>query len=87
MPLKPEHQAALDKFTSTDHRGKPVDRAKLTASNPMIAKILMARVAALSDDEQQTLKSIFTPQTTPVLKKLFPEIAAMVSKGVSANGG
>lgn len=85
MPIKPEHQAVIDKFISTDHKGKPINKAALLKPNPMVARILAARAASLSDQERQSLQGVLTPQTAPALKKLLPELAKMFDKGMSAN--
>lgn len=87
MPLKPEHKAVIDKFTSTDHRGKPLNRQALLHANPMVMRILSARAAELSDQERAVLKQIITPQTIPVLKKLLPELSKILDRSVNANAG
>lgn len=86
MPLKPEHQAAIDKYTSTDHNGKAINKHALLKPNPMVSRILVARAATLSDDERNAVKSVLTPQTVPALKKLLPELSKLFDKGMSANG-
>lgn len=88
MPLKPEHKAVIDKFTSTDHHGKPLNRAAMLHANPMVMRILSARAAELSDDERAMLKQIITPQTIPVLKKLLPELSKILDRaGGQTNAG
>lgn len=90
MPLKPEHKEAVDKFISTDHRGKPhsaAHKAAMLHANPMVARILAARAMNLTDEERQALKSVLTPQTAPALKKLLPELAKIFDQEVKVNGG
>lgn len=90
MPIDPRVAAAAQKYTSTDHKGKPLSAAHQQAMlkpNPMVAKILAARAQSLSDDERNSLKGVLTPQTAPALKKLLPELAKLFDKGLSANGG
>lgn len=86
MPIKPEHQKIIDKYTSTDHKGKSINKYALLKSNPMVARIITARLASMSDDERSSLKAIVTPQTGPALKILLPELAKLLDKGMSANG-
>lgn len=86
MPLNPDHKAAFEKFTSTDHKGKPLDQKALLRPNPMVARILLARAMSLSDEERAALKGIVTPQTAPALKKLLPELAKLFNQG-QTNGG
>jgi len=74
MPLTPEHHAAIDTFTSTDHKGNKLDKKELLAPHPMMARIILARAKELTDQERQVLRSILTPQTMPVLKKMVPEL-------------
>lgn len=80
MPLKPEHKATIDKFTSTDHTGNPIDKTKLLRANPMIARALAARAATLSDEERQAISSLITAQTAPAVKKLLPELSQLLNK-------
>lgn len=86
MPLTPEHHAAIKKFTSTDHKGRPLNQKALLHPNPMIARVIAARAATLSDDERAALKSILNPQTAPAIQKLLPELSTILNKG-NANGG
>lgn len=89
MPIKPEHQQALDGYLNTDHKGNrlsPDHKKAMLKANPMIAKVLMARAVSLSDDERASLKGMVTPENTPALKKLLPELAQILDKGVN-NGG
>lgn len=87
MPVHPTHEAAINKFTATDHRGKPLNQVALLHPNPMVMRILMARAKSLSDDERAALKGVLTPETTPALKKLLPELSQLFDKGMSTNGG
>lgn len=86
--LKPEHKAIVDKYTSTDHKGKPIDKRALLQPNPMIAKALVARVMSMTPEQAQSLKTIVTPQTADALKVLMPELAKLIDKDVAggANG-
>lgn len=80
--LTPEHKAALDKFTSTDHKGRPIDKAQMLKANPMIAKVLLARAMTLNDDQKAQLRQILTPSSAPVLKILLPEMTSLIDKGL-----
>lgn len=84
--LKPEHQAAVDKYTSTDHNGKPINKAALLKANPMIAKALVARLASMTPEQAAAIKGILTPQSTEALKILLPELSQLIDKG-AGNGG
>lgn len=83
MPYTPENKQKIDDFLKTDHKGKPIDRKALLHPNPMIARVLVARIMTLDDGEKQALKSILTPETAPALKKLLPELAEVIQKGIS----
>ncbi len=83
--LKPEQQAAVDKFTGS-HNGKPLDQKALLKPNPVIAKALVARAASMTPEQQAALKTIITPQSAPALKVLLPELAELIDKGM-ANAG
>jgi hypothetical protein len=82
--LKPEHQAAIDKFIGS-HDGKPLDKKALLKPNPVIAKALVARVTSMTPEQQQAIKAIVTPQSADALKVLLPELASLIDKGM-ANG-
>ncbi len=82
--LKPEHQAAVDKFVGS-HDGKPLDKKALLKANPVIAKALVARLASMTPEQAQAIKGIITPQSTEALKVLMPELAQLIDKG-AANG-
>lgn len=84
--MLPEHKAAVDKFISTDHTGKPVDKKALLKANPMIAKALVARIMSMTPEQGQALKTIVTPQTADALKVLMPELAQLIDKDMN-NGG
>lgn len=84
--MLPEHKAALDKFTSTDHTGKTIDKKTLLKPNPMIAKALVARIMSMTPEQGQALKTIVTPQTADALKVLMPELAQLIDKDVSNAG-
>ena len=43
--------------------------------------LMMERVGTLSPPEMQVLDSIITPQTVPVLFKLFPELGILFEQG------
>lgn len=86
MPLHPDHKTAIDKFTSTDHTGKAIDSSSLLKPNHLVARVIAARAASLSDDERSALKSILTPQTSAVLQKMLPELSSIMNKGMNANG-
>lgn len=81
--LQPEHQAAVDKYISTDHKGKPINKAALLKPNPMIAKALMARMMSMSDEQRQAIKGILTAQSADALKVLLPELGKLIDQGVA----
>lgn len=89
MPLKPEHQATVDKYISKDHNGNKISAGAQKAMlqpNPMVSRILAARAATLSDDERAALKSAMTPASVPALKKLLPELANLMDRGMNNAG-
>lgn len=81
--LKPEHQAAVDKYLSTDHKGKAIDKKALLKPNQMIGKALMARMMSMTDEQRQAIKGILTPQTADALKILLPELGKLIDQGVA----
>lgn len=90
MPVKPEHQVAVDKYTSTDHKGQqlsPAHKQAMLHANPMIAKVLAARAATLTDEDRQAVKQILTPETAPALKKLLPELSKLFDAGLKTSNG
>lgn len=89
MPIKPEHKLAAEKFISTDHKGNALSeqhKQAMLQSNPMVARILVARAQMLSDDERNSLKSVLTPETAPALKKLLPELSKILDAGLNNAG-
>ena len=79
--MKPEHKAALDKFTAS-HNGKPLDQQALLKANPMVAKIIVARFASMTDEQQTAIKKILTPETSEALNILLPEAKGLFDKGM-----
>lgn len=84
--LKPEHKEQLKKFTATDHRGKALNQEALLKPNIMIGKILVARVLSMTDQQQQEVKNLLTPENADAIKILLPELATAIAKG-AGNGG
>ena len=82
--MKPEHKDELQKFAS-EHDGKPLDQKALLKPNPMMAKVLIARILSMTPEQQQALKSIVTPETSEALAVLLPELASAMAKE-EANG-
>ena len=50
--MKPEHKDELQKFAS-EHDGKPLDQKALLKPNPMMAKVLIARILSMTPEQQQ----------------------------------
>lgn len=80
--LTPEHKAAVNKFTAS-HNGKRLDRKAMVKPNPLVAKILVARIASMTDAQRQAIKTIVTPQSGEALKVLLPELSQLIDKGIS----
>lgn len=80
--LKPEHKAALEKYTGS-HNGKSFAKGALLKPNPVIAKALIARMASMTPEQAQVIKSIVTPATADALKVLMPELSQLIDKGIS----
>ena len=81
MALKPEHKEAIKAFTAS-HNGKPLDQKQLMKANPLIQKVLAARFASMTDEQQNALKKILTPETYPSLKILLPEVSELLDRGL-----
>lgn len=81
---QPDHKAIVDKYISTDHKGKPIDKRALLKPNPMIAKALVARVMSMTPQQAASLKTIVTPQTADALKVLMPELAQLIDKDIAS---
>lgn len=82
--LKPEQEKAISDFTSS-HNGKPLNTQAMLKKNTMVAKVLVARLMSMSDEQRAAIKTIITPQTSEALKVLLPELEQLIDKG-SANG-
>lgn len=49
--------------------------------------LMFNRVAELTPQEQQVFASVVTPQTVPVLFKMFPELGILFDQILSGQGG
>lgn len=83
--MKPEHKAKLQEFSGS-HNGKPLDQKAILQPNQMVAKVLVARFLNMSDEQQQAIKGIVTPQTSDALKILLPELSNVIDKGATNAG-
>ena|ERR1700727_899913 len=83
--LTTENKAAMSKFTES-HYGNKLDQQKMLKPNPMVAKILVARLASMTDQQQESLKTILTPETKDALKVLIPEFGGVFEKRLEASG-
>lgn len=79
--MKPEHRAAFEKFAAT-HNGKPLNQKALLKANPVIQKTLVARFLNMTQEQQESIKKILTPETQDALKVLLPEIAGLIDRGM-----
>jgi hypothetical protein len=82
--LTAEHKSAMGKFTAT-HNGNKLDQAKLLKPSPLIAKVLVARIASMTPEQQASMKGILTPETKDALKVLIPEFSGIMEKKLEGN--
>lgn len=52
-----------------------------------VQALLFSRIETLSPQEMQVLDSIITPETVPVLFKIFPELGILFDKGSQLQQG
>ena len=78
--LTPQHKAAMMNFASS-HNGQKLDTKSLLKANPMVQKVLMARLASMTPEQEKSISGIVTPQTADALKVLLPELSQMIDKG------
>ena len=79
--MKPEHKAAIEKFTAS-HNGKPLDQKAMLKPNPLLAKVLAARFVSMTPEQQESIKGILTPATAGALKILLPEMGEIIDRGM-----
>lgn len=83
--LTQEHKDKLQGMIK-EHNGKPLNQEGMLKPNIMIGKVLVARFLKMTPQQQQSLKSILTPDTAQALEILLPELTSVLKKGMS-NGG
>lgn len=76
-----KHKAAIARYTS-QHNGVPLNQRALLRPSPMVQKMLLARMASMSDAEQGSIKTMINAKTEGALRKLIPELGSLITKGV-----
>jgi len=79
QPQQPPQPSQPPQGGAAPPQGAPAQDGGPLAFNQGIFQILVARIHSLTPQDQQILDSLLTPQTTPVLLKMLPELKPILA--------
>ena len=81
-PMMMQQQGGMPQAPQAPQQGGPMQSPQQALGFIQgVQDILYARVQALTEDEINTLDTIITPETYPILVKIFPELEQLFEQG------